>query len=141
MKRPRPHGLGDFTADWRVIPISLLAIGIGFVGTLVAWALLAPDWAVYEFVLFSPVGHHAGVARGKSFGRVGHPGAGGGIAHHRADGALRVGAHPGARNSGSIESILIHGSRIPPRLAILKPISSAISIGSGGPSAPRGPSL
>ena len=34
------HELGDFTATTRVIPISLLAIGIGVVSTFVAWALL-----------------------------------------------------------------------------------------------------
>jgi CIC family chloride channel protein len=39
----------------------------------------------------------------------------------------------------ALESILINGSRIQPRLAILKPISSAISIGSGGPFGAEGP--
>jgi hypothetical protein len=33
MKRQRPHGLGDFTADWGVVPISLLAVGIGLIST------------------------------------------------------------------------------------------------------------
>jgi CIC family chloride channel protein len=39
----------------------------------------------------------------------------------------------------AIESILINGSRVEPRLAILKPLSSAISIGSGGPFGAEGP--
>ena len=39
----------------------------------------------------------------------------------------------------ALESILINGSRVEPRLAILKPISSAISIGSGGPFGAEGP--
>jgi H+/Cl- antiporter ClcA/predicted transcriptional regulator len=39
----------------------------------------------------------------------------------------------------AIESILMHGSRVQPRLAILKPLSSAISIGSGGPFGAEGP--
>ena len=39
----------------------------------------------------------------------------------------------------AIESILMHGSRVHPKLAILKPISSAISIGSGGPFGAEGP--
>jgi H+/Cl- antiporter ClcA/CBS domain-containing protein len=39
----------------------------------------------------------------------------------------------------AIESILINGSRVQPRLAILKPLSSAISIGSGGPFGAEGP--
>ena len=39
-KHSRAHELGDFTTDWRVIPISLLAVAIGLIGTVVAWALL-----------------------------------------------------------------------------------------------------
>src|SRR5947207_4914867 len=39
----------------------------------------------------------------------------------------------------AIESILINGSRIQPRLAMLKPLSAAISIGSGGPFGAEGP--
>ncbi len=39
----------------------------------------------------------------------------------------------------AIEAILLKGSRIEPRVAILKPISSAISIGSGGPFGAEGP--
>ncbi len=39
----------------------------------------------------------------------------------------------------AIEAILINGSRVQPRLAILKPISAAISIGSGGPFGAEGP--
>jgi H+/Cl- antiporter ClcA/predicted transcriptional regulator len=39
----------------------------------------------------------------------------------------------------AIESILLKGSRIEPKVAILKPISSAISIGSGGPFGAEGP--
>src|SRR5690606_12779373 len=39
----------------------------------------------------------------------------------------------------AIESILIHGSRVQPKVAVLKPVSSAISIGSGGPFGAEGP--
>lgn len=39
----------------------------------------------------------------------------------------------------AIEAIMINGSRIGPRVAVLKPISSAISIGSGGPFGAEGP--
>src|SRR6185295_13228497 len=38
-----------------------------------------------------------------------------------------------------LESILINGSKVQPRLAILKPLASAISIGSGGPFGAEGP--
>jgi H+/Cl- antiporter ClcA len=39
----------------------------------------------------------------------------------------------------AIEAILINGSRVEPRVAVLKPISAAISIGSGGPFGAEGP--
>jgi H+/Cl- antiporter ClcA len=39
----------------------------------------------------------------------------------------------------AIESILINGSRVEPKLAVLKPLSAAISIGSGGPFGAEGP--
>ena len=39
----------------------------------------------------------------------------------------------------AIESILINGSKVEPRLAILKPLSAAISIGTGGPFGAEGP--
>jgi H+/Cl- antiporter ClcA/CBS domain-containing protein len=39
----------------------------------------------------------------------------------------------------AIEAILINGSRVEPRVAVLKPVSAAISIGSGGPFGAEGP--
>ena len=39
----------------------------------------------------------------------------------------------------AMETILVGGSRVEPKLAILKPVSSAISIGSGGPFGAEGP--
>jgi H+/Cl- antiporter ClcA len=39
----------------------------------------------------------------------------------------------------AIEAILIGGSRMSPKVAILKPLSSAISIGAGGPFGAEGP--
>ena len=39
----------------------------------------------------------------------------------------------------AIESILLNGSRIEPKVAVLKPVSAAISIGSGGPFGAEGP--
>ncbi len=39
----------------------------------------------------------------------------------------------------AMERILINGSRVQPRLALLKPLSSAVSIGSGGPFGAEGP--
>ena len=39
----------------------------------------------------------------------------------------------------ALEAILVGGSRIDPKVALLKPLSSAISIGSGGPFGAEGP--
>src|SRR6266699_804080 len=39
----------------------------------------------------------------------------------------------------AIEAILINGSKAEPKVAFLKPLSSAISIGSGGPFGAEGP--
>src|SRR5262249_59306536 len=39
----------------------------------------------------------------------------------------------------ALESILMRGSRVETKLAVLKPVSAAISIGSGGPFGAEGP--
>jgi chloride channel protein, CIC family len=39
----------------------------------------------------------------------------------------------------AIEAILLHGARVEPQIAVLKPISAAIAIGSGGPFGAEGP--
>ena len=138
MKHTSPE-LGDFTATARVIPISLLAICIGFLSTFVAWALLRLIgfftnvfyYGRASTVLVSPAENHLG------WFAVLVPVAGGLIIGFMAYyGSERIRGHgiPEA-----IESILINGSQVQPRLAILKPLSSAISIGSGGPFGAEGP--
>lgn len=133
------HELGDFTATPRMIPISLLAVAIGFVASWVAWALLRLIGFftnVFYYgrtgtALVSPAGNHLG------WFAVLVPVAGGLIVGFMAFyGSERIRGHgiPEA-----LESILINGSKVQPRLAILKPLSSAISIGSGGPFGAEGP--
>src|SRR5205814_8485315 len=81
--------------------------------------------------LVSPADHHLGL----------------GVILVRVVGALIIGlmARYGSeriRGHGipeAIEAILINGSRVEPRVAVLKPLSSAISIGSGGPFGAEGP--
>jgi H+/Cl- antiporter ClcA/predicted transcriptional regulator len=125
MKHTSPE-LGDFTATARVIPISLLAVGIGFLSTLVAWALLRLIgfftnvfyYGRASTVLVSPAGNHLG------WFAVLVPVAGGLIIGFMAYyGSERIRGH------GIPEALL----------AILKPLSSAISIGSGGPFGAEGP--
>jgi CIC family chloride channel protein len=131
--------LGDFTTTSRVIPISVMAILIGAIGACVAWLLLRliglfTNIFYYQRIsasFVSPVNNHLGVYA------ILVP----------VIGSLIVGlmARYGSeqiRGHGipeAIESILMNGSRVRPRLAILKPLSAAISIGSGGPFGAEGP--
>jgi CIC family chloride channel protein len=140
-KRPteRNEELGDFTATWRLLPISLLAMVIGVVCAFVALLLLRLIglftnlfyFGRWSTALVSPVGNHLGIFT------VVVPIVGALIVGVMAKyGSERIRGHgiPEA-----IESILLNGSRIEPKVAMLKPISSAISIGSGGPFGAEGP--
>src|ERR1051325_8287408 len=125
------HALGDFTANARLLLLSLVAIPIGIISAYVATALLALITFFTNVFFFqrlslapaSPAAHTLGV-----WG-VAVPVIGcliiGLLARY---GSERIRGHgiPEA-----LEAILIRGSRVQPRVALLKPISSAISIGSG----------
>jgi H+/Cl- antiporter ClcA len=131
--------LGDFTTSPRVIPISLLAVGIGLVAAVVAAALLKLIGLCTNIFFFqridtslvSPAGHHLGPF----------------VVLVPVAGALIIGmmARYGSeriRGHGipeAIEAILMNASRVEPKVALLKPLSSAISIGSGGPFGAEGP--
>jgi H+/Cl- antiporter ClcA len=130
---------GDFTTTARVIPISFLAIAIGLLATGVAWALLRLIgfftnlfyFGTVSMALTSPAGNHLGW-----FAVLVPVGGALVIGFMARYGSERIRGHgiPEA-----LESILINGSKVPPRLAILKPLSAAISIGSGGPFGAEGP--
>jgi len=131
--------LGDFSTTLRVLPISGLAIGIGVLCSFVALALLRLIglftnlfyYGHWGGALVSPAGNHLG------WYAVLVPVGGGLIVGLMARyGSERIRGHgiPEA-----IEAILINGSRVEPKVAFLKPLSSAISIGSGGPFGAEGP--
>ena len=131
--------LGDFTTTSEVIPISLLAIAIGIFSAFVALALLRligifTNLFFYQrwgTTMVSPSGNHLGWLE------VFVPMVGGLIVGLMARyGSERIRGHgiPEA-----IEAILLKGGQVEPRVAILKPVSSAISIGSGGPFGAEGP--
>jgi H+/Cl- antiporter ClcA/CBS domain-containing protein len=133
------HHLGDFTATPRLLTITGLAVGIGLCAAVVAaWLLKLIGLCTNLFFfqrfsteLVSPTGHHLGAF----------------VILVPVAGALIIGAmarwgSEKIRGHGipeAIEAILINGSRVEPKVALLKPISSAISIGSGGPFGAEGP--
>jgi H+/Cl- antiporter ClcA/CBS domain-containing protein len=131
--------LSDFTTSIRVLPIGALAIMIGISSTLLAWVLLKLIGLVtnlfyygrFDASLVSPAANHLGWLS------VFVPVIGALIVGLMARyGSERIRGHgiPEA-----IESILMNGSRVQPKLAVLKPVSAAIAIGSGGPFGAEGP--
>src|SRR5713101_2582179 len=135
----RNEELGDFTTTWRLVPLSLLATVIGVICAFVAMALLRLIglftnlfyFGRWSTTMVSPVGNHLGVYS------ILVPIAGALIIGVMARyGSERIRGHgiPEA-----IEAILINGSRVEPKVALLKPISAAIAIGSGGPFGAEGP--
>jgi H+/Cl- antiporter ClcA len=131
--------LGDFTANRRIVVVGALALVIGLVGAVLAKALLALialATNIFFFARFStapvsPADAHLG------WFVIVVPMIGGLIVGVMARyGSERIRGHgiPEA-----IEAILMNGSRVQPKVAVLKPLSSAISIGSGGPFGAEGP--
>jgi CIC family chloride channel protein len=131
--------LGDFTTNGRTVWISALGVGIGLLCALIAVALMdliglitnAAYFFRFSTKLVSPTNNTLGWLS------VPIPIIGGLIIGLMARyGSERIRGHgiPEA-----METILVGGSRIEPRLALLKPISSAISIGTGGPFGAEGP--
>src|SRR3954464_6422288 len=131
--------LADFTTDFRVIPLSLICIVIGVIGAYLALILLKLIYLFTNLFFFhtwswqykSPALNTLGVFV------ILVPVIGGLIVGIMARyGSERIRGHgiPEA-----IEAILLKGSRVEPRVAVLKPISAAIAIGSGGPFGAEGP--
>ena len=135
----RARGPGDFTATPRLVGMAALAVGIGATVALVALALLDLIGLITNLVYF---GRWSTAFVAPDPYRLGAwsvlvPVAGGLVIGVMARfGSERIRGHgiPEA-----METILLRGSRMEPRLAVLKPLSSAISIGTGGPFGAEGP--
>jgi H+/Cl- antiporter ClcA len=135
------HGtaLGDFTTTPRVIPIAGLAIIIGVFAAYVAAALLKLIAFFTNLFFFQRIGTTLTTPEGHHLGPF--------VILVPILGALVIGvmARFGSdkiRGHGipeAIEAILMNGARVEPKVAILKPVSAAISIGSGGPFGAEGP--
>jgi CIC family chloride channel protein len=131
--------LSDFRTDRRMLLLVALALPIGIISALVAKALLWLIAVITNAVFFqrySPV-----------LPSLAHNHLGPWVIVAPVAGALIIGlmARYGSekiRGHGipeALEAILLGRSRISPKVAVLKPISSAISIGTGGPFGAEGP--
>jgi len=131
--------LGDFTTDKRVVLLMGLAIPVGLASVVAAWALLR------LIALCTNLAYHGQFSFADQPITTGHLGPAS-VAIPVA-GCLIIGlmARYGSekiRGHGipeAMEAILIGKSRIQPKVAVLKPVSSAVSIGTGGPFGAEGP--
>ncbi len=139
----RSHGserlLGDFTTTPRVLTLLAGAIPLGAVVALLALALLDLIALITHLAYTGTISTTLGPPDTSVLGPLSVlvPVAGGLIVGLMARyGSERIRGHgiPEA-----METILLRGSRMEPRLAVLKPISSAVSIGTGGPFGAEGP--
>jgi chloride channel protein, CIC family len=131
--------LRDYSVDARVLYVSTLAAVLGAVSSVLAWMLLelialatnAFYFHRFSFVEVEPAGHHLG------WWAAFMPVLGGLIV-----GLIARYGSPKVRGHGmpeAVEVIVFNGGKVQPRVAILKPIATAISIGSGGPFGAEGP--
>jgi H+/Cl- antiporter ClcA len=131
--------LADFSSDPRLLVLSALALGIGALAAPVAWALVALIDVITGLAWH---GAPAGGPASPADHRLGAWGALVPVAGGLAIGLLARFGSERIRGHGipeALEAILIGESRMSPRVAALKPLSSAISIGTGGPFGAEGP--
>lgn len=129
--------LADFTADRRLVLLVAMAVVVGVGGTFAAFALVKLIALVTNLVWFGRMdGASTSLAHAaRTPWMVAAPVLGGlAIDLLARCGSERIRGHgiPEA-----IEAILIGGGRMSPKVAVLKPISSAVSIGMGGLIEPR----
>ncbi|GAA1318890.1 chloride channel protein [Pseudonocardia xinjiangensis] len=138
--RGRPAHLGDFTLTRRVLVTVAWAVPVGALGAVAAWLLLRLIGLITNLVFYGRVETDL-VAPGA----VPHPAwliltapvVGGlviGLMARFGSEKIRGHGMPEA-----IEAIVLRRSRVAPRVAVLKPVSAAVSIGSGGPFGAEGP--
>ena len=135
-----PHRpLADFNADRRLLLLVGMALVVGVGGTAAAWVLIKLIALVTNLVWFGRLdaGESSMADVVRTPWMVVAPVLGGLVIGLMARfGSEKIRGHgiPEA-----IEAILIGGSRMSAKVAVLKPISSAISIGTGGPFGAEGP--
>ncbi|MBU6400946.1 MAG: chloride channel protein [Verrucomicrobia bacterium] len=132
--------LADFTTDARVLTLSAMALLIGAISAVIAYVLL---WLI---ALITNVSFYHHFSTDRTVTPVGN-GLGFWVVLVPVVGSVIIGlmARYGSdkiRGHGipeALEAILIGRSRMEPKVAVLKPISSALSIGTGGPFGAEGP--
>jgi H+/Cl- antiporter ClcA/predicted transcriptional regulator len=131
--------LSDFTTSPSVLKLVPLSIVIGVFGAFIALILLDLIALITNLLYYQTFSFDLVSPRNNTIGwwAVLIPMAGGLVVGFMARyGSERIRGHgiPEA-----METILVGGSKVEPKLTILKPIASAISIGTGGPFGAEGP--
>jgi len=131
--------LRDFTADRSLLKLTAMAAVVGTGGAASAWVLLKLIALITNLIYFQRLSDASVSFMGLhlSAWTIFIPVAGSSIIGLMARyGSEKIRGHgiPEA-----IEAILLGQSRIEPKVALLKPLSSAISIGTGGPFGAEGP--
>jgi len=135
----RPHRLADFTTRKRVLLIAAIAVVVAMAGVLVGVLLLDLIRLFTNIAYFGRFSFEDATPADSPFGvaTVFIPAAGavliGLIARYGSE-KIRGHGIPEA-----LEAILLGRSRLDAKVAILKPLSSAIAIGTGGPFGAEGP--
>ena len=130
----------DYSADSRILYTSVLSAGLGIVSAVAAWLLLemiALATNLFYFHRWSFVEHDPWQAHGSWYWTMLTPVAGGLLV-----GLIARYLSPKVRGHGmpeAVETIVFNGGKVQPRVAVLKPVATAISIGSGGPFGAEGP--
>ncbi|WP_172457835.1 chloride channel protein [Pseudonocardia sp. N23] len=138
--RDRGRHLGDFTLTPRVLVTIGWALPIGALGAVAAWALLRLIGLITNLVFDGRVDTTLiapGAEPHPAWLVMLAPVAGGlviGLMARFGSEKIRGHGMPEA-----IEAILMRRSTVEPRVAVLKPISAAVSIGTGGPFGAEGP--
>jgi len=131
--------LGDFTTDKRVVLLMGLAIPVGLASVVAAWMLLR------LIALCTNLAYHGQFSFADqpiTTGQLGPASVAIPVVGCLIIGLMARYGSEKIRGHGipeAMEAILIGKSRIQPKVAILKPVSSAVSIGTGGPFGAEGP--
>ncbi|MEO6807210.1 MAG: chloride channel protein [Edaphobacter sp.] len=131
--------LGDYSADSRMLLLAGLATIVGAAGAGFAWVLLKLIYIVTNLFYFHRFATYFVDPGTNTLGwkAVFVPVMGGLIVGVIAKfGSSKVRGHGMPE---AIEAILTSGAKVAPRLTILKPLASAVAIGTGGPFGAEGP--